>query len=424
MTSYTDRFESHPVHNQLANFANLFEQVEEAAGDDSSLIEDVERLRAIHSAVNRSFNSADPFLIAPKTLDRVRDLYGEIMNELTAFISNKNPAHLINANSHSDQLLPLLSQFPATIEGADVELVRESVTNFRRSVGQYLRYVDENVNVLNGEMETLSSRVQEAGESIEAQKSRLDTAITQFQQQFSEAEESRRSRYADEEARRSSEISSSLEGMQTQIETSAEEFDQRSDEVIQLATVNLSSAGKSLKQQAAEHLAGLEELLQQAQELVFVIANTGMAGGYQKIANQERRASYLWKFLAVGSMIGLIVFAVYAFQTTEAAVFSVAQFAARALVTSTFGILAAFSARQASKHDDKERYNRKMELEMASIDPFLAGLPEDIKNQVKAELAQGLFAQKLPELAVDSGETTGSLLDLLRVAIEGLSKGR
>ena len=31
MTSYTDRFESHPVHDQLSNFSNLIERVEEVS---------------------------------------------------------------------------------------------------------------------------------------------------------------------------------------------------------------------------------------------------------------------------------------------------------------------------------------------------------------------------------------------------------
>ena len=210
------------------------------------------------------------------------------------------------------------------------------------------------------------------------------------------------------ETRQSNDISSSLEDMKLQFETTIEQFDQRSNQVIRNANEELGNAGQSLERDASVYMDTLKEILQQAQELVFVIANTGMVGGYQRIANQERRASYPWKFIAVASMIGLIVFAVYAFQTTEAEDFRVAQFVARALATSTFGILAAFSARQASKHDENERYNRKMELEIASTDPFLAGLPKDSKNQVKADLAQQLFAQKLPDLAGDSDETTGS----------------
>lgn len=424
MATYTDRFETHPVHDILGNFGRLIEQVEELITADPSLIEDGSRLRTIHQSVVHRLDSTDPQLVPQQTLDRLRDFYNQITSELTSYVSNKNPAHLTNANSHADQLLLVLPQIPMSIEGADVELVRESVSSFRKSAGQYLRYVEEDVDSLRNEIQDLSARVQETINSIEAQKTRLDTAIAQFQQQFSEAEDSRRTRFTDEETRRSGEHSSSVEEMKLQFKSTTEVLDQQSSQVIKKANEDLDQARETLQNQASVQMAELDRMLEQAQELVFVIANTGMAGGYQKIANQERRASTFWKSVAVLSMIGLILFAVFAFQATLGTVFNLPKFAARTLVTSTFGILAAYAARQASKHDDKERYNRKMELEMASIDPFLAGLPEESKQQVKADLAQRLFAQKLPAISDDSEETTGSLLDLLKLAIEGLAKIR
>ena len=59
----------------------------------------------------------------------------------------------------------------------------------------------------------------------------------------------------------------------------------------------------------------------------------------------------------------------------------------------TLGSWTAYSAKQASKHYGAESHNRKMELELASIDPYLAILPEEERNNVKKELAGKLFGR-------------------------------
>lgn len=64
-----------------------------------------------------------------------------------------------------------------------------------------------------------------------------------------------------------------------------------------------------------------------------------------------------------------------------------------------------------------------MELELASINPYLALLPEQEQNAVKIELAKRFFGQNEPT-ATGKGdkEVTGSALDLLRMALEMLAK--
>ena len=64
-----------------------------------------------------------------------------------------------------------------------------------------------------------------------------------------------------------------------------------------------------------------------------------------------------------------------------------------------------------------------MELELASIDPYLVTLPDETRNNVKKELASRLFGQKEPTVKKNrNDETTGTSLDLLRLALEALIK--
>jgi len=64
-----------------------------------------------------------------------------------------------------------------------------------------------------------------------------------------------------------------------------------------------------------------------------------------------------------------------------------------------------------------------MELELASISPYLALLPDDTQFAVKTELAKRCFGQSdpIPETKNDK-QVTGSALDLVRMALEMVAK--
>ena len=87
----------------------------------------------------------------------------------------------------------------------------------------------------------------------------------------------------------------------------------------------------------------------------------------------------------------------------------------------TFGILAAYAARLADKHESIERKNRKMELELAAIDPYLSELPVNTRHKIKEELASRLFAQSEQPEIITNSKTSGSVFDLLRMALETIS---
>ncbi len=157
---------------------------------------------------------------------------------------------------------------------------------------------------------------------------------------------------------------------------------------------------------------------EKAAELITIITNTGLIGGYQKIANKEHTTSTRWHTIAILSFMGLIAFALLAFLATLPEQFHWGKVGSRAFVALTFGILAAYAARLADKHEAIERKNRKMELELAAIDPYLLELPVETRHKIKEELASRLFGQsEQTEITTDS-KTSGSAFDLLRMALE------
>ena len=88
------------------------------------------------------------------------------------------------------------------------------------------------------------------------------------------------------------------------------------------------------------------------------------------------------------------------------------QFAALALA-----IPAAYAAKESAKHRLLENHNRRSELELASLDPYLEKLPEDTRNKVKEELTKNFFGLNSKEIKVEDSISSVAIFDLLKSAI-------
>lgn len=95
----------------------------------------------------------------------------------------------------------------------------------------------------------------------------------------------------------------------------------------------------------------------------------------------------------------------------------------RTLAALGLGGLAAYAGREAAKHGERERHNRRLELEIASVGPFLAELPKDERDTVLKAVADRTFGRGTTPLVIDEqGATTNGLIELVRMAIAELGK--
>lgn len=117
-------------------------------------------------------------------------------------------------------------------------------------------------------------------------------------------------------------------------------------------------------------------------------------------------------------MLGLIAFAILVFAATQGATINLPGVFARAFVALTFGILAAYSARQGDRYSDIEVTNRRFQLELSSIDPYLANLPSDTQHKLKVELGQRLFGNAPLVQPNSQKQISGTGKDTLELALQ------
>jgi hypothetical protein len=179
----------------------------------------------------------------------------------------------------------------------------------------------------------------------------------------------------------------------------------------------LSELKTAYEKTAKSILDKIDDHRKQVENLVGVIGNLGVTSGYQLVANSARNALYLWQFLTVAALGGLIYVAyVIAFTPPHAGGDFMQSLATRIFLSVAVGVFAAYAASQADKSAITERKNRKLALELEAVGPYIAPLPPEMQNKFRADLGERSFGvpdgdTKKP---VEEAQSPATALDVIK----------
>lgn len=191
--------------------------------------------------------------------------------------------------------------------------------------------------------------------------------------------------------------------------------------LLELKQSEFQNTLQSFKEEAKKVIAEMEVKRKEASNLLQVTANILVTGDYKTLAGHERKTANRWRVAAVCGMIGVVIAAALIVEislknNTVDWKMIVFRYATAALV-----LLPAFYAISESAHHRKmEHKYRRLQLELASIDPFLESLPKDMRYELKKTLADRIFAQPEPK---DTKEGVGAkqLVGIMEKAVDNLT---
>lgn len=433
---WDDKFEGHGVHNTLEQLRDSLGAADEKAAERNDTEETVRRLFRLLDHIDEVLASVDPELVPFVGLDQVNQHLTNAKKNVDQFRSRGNVASLNSqANTHVEHALRELAQIRQLYTPEDLQGIREHITSYRRSAAQLTRHLEtdveeahQQVDELNKAVDSTLTEVKDAAESRSAEikqklenrlqqlseqldkreqelqnlKQRTDQAIDRFQEQFSNAQEKR--------------LSDHNETLQEQR--------QKFTELFEGAESELTTLQKDTRKEVDALLETIGEQRQKAIDMVGVIANTGLTGGFQKTANEEQGAADRWRRVAIVSLVGLVGVAVWAVVEATGAGFTWEKLAAKGLLTASIGVVATYAIRESTKHRSRERRNRRLELELQSIGPYVQELPAEKQVEIKDKLVERLFARG-PDTTDDEQVTMStSAFDLLSEAVRLLAKNR
>lgn len=444
--------------------------------NDIEAIEKISLIESTMDAFAELLKSADPLLISSTYETSLTDTLNQIEAYLENYVEdsetyNSNLDTTLSQVDSIKNLFPYLIPKPSNI---GIEYLRETVVNSRRSASQHLNNMSadfeekiaeinetysekhqeieeqftEKQNQLEGtfaekftafetqvkekqdefsetlaeslsEVKALNKLSNETTETINSQKDRLDSAIAEYQKQFSErvAEYQKQFSEGEEERRKKLEVS-----IQARDKAYAKETKER--------TTELNAWGKEFKENSEKLIYQLRDFAKEADVTVGLMSEKSLQNDFIIQADKEKNRAWMWNLATFVAIVLLLVAVGYIFVHTIISPLptdqtSYPQILSKFLVTAVIGIIARWTSRQANRHLAEERRLRKLALELATINPFLNNLPDEIKFKVKEILAMRYYGNNSDEKA-PFGEMTpifdaeGGIKSIPETIVDGL----
>ena len=423
MSNWIEQFENHPIYDNIRSglvpLASL-----KASRDDfpAEEIEKIDRIEYVLFDLQRRLKQIDPLLTPLQTLNNANNTCSQIGAQLAAYQSNSNPVHLQRAYNFLENLLIHVAQIPIAQTVDDMEAIREAAISLRRSAGQHIRHIESQGESVSESLSEIEVQAENLRKKIEQQDNTVANLIDNFSNEFTSTQNARDTKYESLIEQYKSAFDSQMESNRSAWDTVVSERDAKYQELMEDLQKKLDDLQASYDSQASAIIENIEKRKAEAEKIVGIITDTGMIGGYQNAANAEKQSALTWRRITFGSLTLLVLSAIALFVVTLSGKYEVTTnlTITRGFVGVAITLLAGYAAKQSEKHERVQRRHRKMELELASLAPFLYEFPDAQALEIKKELAMKMFAQEIKEHTKSSRRTTNSALNLAEMAIDAM----
>lgn len=419
MSNWKNGFENHQLKQRIENCLTIWNSLDTNGLNDVQL-QNFTRVVKLLSALKVRFYELDPEFYPVNNFNQFPNWLQNIQNYGEGFRSNKNPTYIQNANDVIDQILSNFRSNDFLPPNKATEIISEITDSFQRKIVGLLKEAEIQVQNLKGESKStgesigaIKAKVDQTNQTIEQQKARLDQSISSFQKQFSEAEASRAKDFSAATQKNIEIFNSSIQNYTKQINSFVDGQQKQFDQFFE-----------SSKRKAEESFSFLKEKEEQVKKIFNVIGNLAVAGEYKTTADQEAKSANIFRWIALGLMLSMIVLAAATFyESLQHPEIDWRLFAFRLTTSIILLVPAVYAAQESSKHRQREKANRKLHLELSAIDAYLVLLPVEKRNEIKAQLTDKFFGQ--PDVQdVEDEVTKHALFDLVSDVVKSFTKAK
>ena len=287
ITTYND----HPIR---ATIARLVEQIKSPEFSDPLIADNEQSAFARDKTfaqiqmLKELLENTPAVFVSNQALTQIDQKLKTPSDELAAYLTNKNPAHISNASTQFEQsVMPLLWAFGPYAQHKQENAIREIVEGLSQQA-------TEAVRKLVSERDDLADKLKKTTESAQALATKLDAMTESAAKERAEASAAV-AKLQQEFAEKETERAASFESELVKI---------RGD------YVNLETKTKA---DVLEFISDLGRKKDEAAKIVQVVGNIGVTGNYQKIANDEKDQANFWRwatvfFFACGVLVAIATF--------------------------------------------------------------------------------------------------------------------
>lgn len=393
-------------HNLYTYINTCFESLSVLENDENFLtslnengIQTINRCRAVFSHLKHRVDSVDPFLVRRYVLDAIYTEIthiGSMLQNYTSYLSQQS--NLDNINGRLENILSNLIAIPQLVNSDSIEDVRETVISFRRAIGQHKKILETQQETLSNKTDFITEKIDDFTSSYEDLIVKMESTENEFRTKFTEYhdtliqnEELRLEQFEEKLNLFQAEFEEKLvlfaeemfevrENNQTVLKELVAQFEKHHQEFLNIT-----------QQKQADYDSILEEHKKSVEALVGIISTNSISGHFKEVADKKEKLTTKWQRTTIGGFLLTIGFGIYAFIISDKIDWP--SLVARFIVTSALGAFTAYAARQAAKNDKEEQFNRKMEVELKTLNPYIASFTEDDQIKLKEQLFPQIFGR-------------------------------
>lgn len=419
MNRWKEAFEKHPIHETLSWLADAASSNVENLSEGE--VEEQRRLKKIIDRYRLVLGSVDPEIVPVNQIDSLNGQlrHQNVTNQVNAYVQSGKAAHLVAINDHVSKQLTQLSIIQSL---SDDHESQEKISYIDSVVDSTINGLSIKKEALESQLTNVSSLTEEQAkklsslsEEIEQKKAELSKLTSDWQNQFSSAQESR-----------SQEFSKWRDAFASEKSKEVQEIIDKHDET-------LGSQERELKTELDRVIEDSKSKHQSILDLYELTACDSVGAAYIKSADDEMNQANRWRNVSVGFIGVTVIWLVFSFFYNSEAWSSI-EAAANVSISeesneenqlneavsetasmevnpsqnngfpwhtmliafSISGVLlwgAAYSAQQSTRHRNNEKRARWFALEVKAFDPFINSLERTQQQELKKQLAERIFGQ-------------------------------
>jgi len=382
-----ENFKNHPVFEKLDQLKQVLsiENANEKLGSENYVYFDSFQL-----FIKDRLKLTIPTLIQEAELNALSTEIEAGTVQLNTFFGNNNTGHVQNAINNFNSALNRVRTLPVPISKGDFD--------FSKAIATF----EETIKTSYSNLNEINKKLQEDVKSLKDNLTAKNAQITALEQQIANKEieiSNFLNNYTTEFENLKTNSHNTLEEEKKKfnesIESDRKSFGEQFDEDQNAFQKAFEDQSKNFENKSTEVIDKLNSKLAEANKIVNIVGNVGVTGNYQKIANQHKESANFFRWVALAFMVvmsGLLIWSIVDLSKAE---FDLYKSLVRILAAAVLTYPAIYSSRESNKHRVLETQNRNLELELASIGPFIELLPEDKKQAIKEELVKKYFGNQI-----------------------------
>ncbi|NPD75564.1 hypothetical protein, partial [Oceanispirochaeta sp. M1] len=279
--------------------------------------------------------------------------------------------------------------------------INKNSYNYSKSINSFKNNYIEKNNILEEKYTQLNIKYQESKKLIDESLLNIEQLENKINEKDTEIDELNQTFYTE------------FESVKEETKNFKDDFFKVQKEFFDNQIIDYEERIKLLENEIIEKSDKILLLLnnknEEAIRLVGLVADSAITGNYQRIANENKISANRLRNTALALMAILSVLLVYAVWDISSTNFDWKRSLIRIIAAAALSYPATYAARESSKHRKIEIRNRRIELELASINPFIEFLEDANKKSIKEELVGKYFGNDTNDLSVDDKNDEVSL---------------